>query len=166
MFWTRKVSSESVSSVIGSQSYFITTDCIKSLGIKQISTHIPITRLGELSTQTRSLAKIMLQSRINGFCAEFDCLVINRISQALSVNHLNLEELEIPADITLADPKFNRSSDIDLLLGVEIFLDLLCIGKIKLVDDQPSGKRRYSDCFGQIHGERSIDEKHEVQPSY
>lgn len=78
-----------------------------------------------------------LQSRINGFQAKIDCLIIEKITQALPVNHLNLRDLQVPNGITLADPEFNRPSDVDLLLGAEIFLDLLCIGKIKLSSDQP-----------------------------
>ncbi|XP_071576231.1 uncharacterized protein [Temnothorax nylanderi] len=121
----------------GSQSSFITTDCAKALGLKQRPTHIPILGLGETSTQARSVAKITLQSRINGYQAKLDCLVIDQIAQALPNNHLNFGELQIPNGITLADPKFNQSSNIDLLLGAEIFLDLLCIGKIRLAEDQP-----------------------------
>lgn len=121
----------------GSQSCFITSNCVKSLGVKQVPTHIPIIGLGEISTQTRSIAKITLQSRINGFQSKLDCLMIDRIAQAIPANHINLEDLEIPTGITLADPEFKRSSNIDLLLGAEIFLDLLCIGRIKLADDQP-----------------------------
>ncbi|XP_067205356.1 uncharacterized protein [Linepithema humile] len=84
----------------GSQSCFITSKCVKKLGIKQYATNIPIFGLGELSTRTHGLAKI-------------------------------------PDGITLADPEFNRSSEVELLLGAEIFLDLLCIGKIKLSSEQP-----------------------------
>lgn len=121
----------------GSQSCFTTYNCVKSLRIKQIPTHIPIVGLGEISIQTRSLAKITLQSRINGFQAKLNCLIIDRIAQALLTDHINLENLEVLVGITLADPEFKRSLNIDLLLGAEIFLDLLCIGKIKLADDQP-----------------------------
>jgi len=120
----------------GSQSYFI-TKCVKKLGIKQYSTNIPIFGVGELTTQTRGLARVTIQSRINGFQAKLDCLVIEKITQVLPVNHLNPRDLKIPDGITLADPEFNHPAEVDLLLGAEIFLDLLCIGKIKLASDQP-----------------------------
>ncbi|XP_036148371.1 uncharacterized protein LOC105833274 [Monomorium pharaonis] len=120
----------------GSQSLFITTECVKSLGIRQKPTLIPIMGLDGTSTQARSLAKVTLQSTINGFQTTLDCLVIDRIAQALPSKHIDLGELLIPEGITLADPNFSHSSNIDLLIGVEIFLDLLCIGKIKLAEDQ------------------------------
>lgn len=121
----------------GSQSCFVTTNCVEKLGTKQIPTNIPISGLGELSTQTHRLAKVMIQSRINGYQAKIDCLVIQKITQFLPANQLDLDELQIPDGITLADPEFDQPSAVDLLIGAEIFFDLLCIGKIKLAEDQP-----------------------------
>lgn len=66
-----------------------------------------------------------------------DCLIIEKITQAIPVNRLNLRNLQIPDGITLADLEFDRPADVDILLGAEIFLDLLCIGKIKLSNCQP-----------------------------
>ncbi|XP_029659435.1 uncharacterized protein LOC115233265 [Formica exsecta] len=105
----------------GSQSCFVTTNCVQRLGLKQIPTNIQISGLGELSTQTPKI----------------DCLVIQKITQALPANQLDLNELQIPDGITLADPEFNQPSAVDLLIGAEVFFELLCIGKIKLAEDQP-----------------------------
>ena len=40
--------------------------------------------------------------------------------------------LEIPKNITLADPEFHKPSEIDLLIGVKLFYKLLCVGQISL----------------------------------
>ena len=40
--------------------------------------------------------------------------------------------LEIPKNITLADPEFYNPSEIDLLIGVKLFYKLLCVGQISL----------------------------------
>ncbi|KMQ87174.1 hypothetical protein RF55_13616 [Lasius niger] len=125
----------------GSQSCFITSKCVKKLGIKQYVTNIPIFGVGELTTQTRGLAKVTIQSRINGFQAKLDYLIIEKITQVIPVNHLNLRSLQIPDGITLADPEFDRPADMDILLGAEIVLDLLCIGKIKLSNCQPAWQK-------------------------
>ncbi|KMQ82328.1 hypothetical protein RF55_23350 [Lasius niger] len=125
----------------GSQSCFITSKCVKKLGIKQYVTNIPIFGVGELTTQTRGLAKVTIQSRINGFQVKLDCLIIEEITQAIPVNRLNLRSLQIPDGITLADPEFDRPADVHILLDAEIFLDLLCIGKIKLSNCQPAWQK-------------------------
>lgn len=113
----------------------MTANCAEKLGLKQIPTNIPISGLGELSTQTRKLTKSVIQSRINGYQAKIDCLVIQKITQSLPANQLDLDELQIPDGITLADSEFDQPSAIDLLIGAEIFFELLCIGKIKLAED-------------------------------
>ncbi|XP_011859714.1 PREDICTED: uncharacterized protein LOC105557155 [Vollenhovia emeryi] len=125
----------------GSQSCFITSKCVKKLGVKQYVTNIPIFGVGDLATQTRGLAKVTIQSRINGFQAKLDCLIIEKITQDIPVNRLNIRNLQIPDGITLADPEFDRPADVDILLGAEIFLDLLCIGKIKLSNCQPAWQK-------------------------
>jgi len=65
----------------GSQSCFITSKCVKKLGIKQYVTIIPIFGVGELTTQTRGLTKVTIQSKINGFQAKLDCLIIEKITR-------------------------------------------------------------------------------------
>ncbi|XP_015596422.1 uncharacterized protein LOC107268298 [Cephus cinctus] len=121
----------------GSQSRFITTNCVEKLGLKQFGMHIPISGLEELSMQTRKLAKITIQSRVKGYQARLDCLVIEKITQFLPASQLDVEELQIPDGITLADPEFNQPSAVDLLIGAEIYFELLCNRKIKLAEDQP-----------------------------
>lgn len=41
--------------------------------------------------------------------------------------------MNIPQHIQLADPEFFKPKEIDALLGVEIFYDLLCVGQIDIV---------------------------------
>ncbi|XP_046743020.1 uncharacterized protein LOC124409453 [Diprion similis] len=125
----------------GSQSCFATANCVQRLGLKHIATDIPISGLGELSTQTRRLTKMTIQSRINGYQAKLDCLIIEKITQSLPANQLDIDELKIPDGITLADPDFDKPATVDLLIGAEIFFELLCIGKIKLAEDQPTWQK-------------------------
>lgn len=77
-------------------------------------------------------------SRINSYKANVNCLVINRITQAMPSERIDVQKLQMPADIRLADPNFHEPSQIDLLLGAEIFFDMMCNEKIKLFKSQPT----------------------------
>ncbi|XP_011883727.1 PREDICTED: uncharacterized protein LOC105570885, partial [Vollenhovia emeryi] len=44
---------------------------------------------------------------------------------------------KIPQNIKLADPQFNISSDIDILIGAELFWSVLCVGQIKASVSHP-----------------------------
>lgn len=125
----------------GSQSCFITVSCAKALALKQSAVHIPVCGLGEMSTQASNKVKIKLQSRINKFKAELDCLIIEQITQTMPSGRIRAKEVSIPDGITLADPEFCRSSKVDLLLGAEIFFDLMCVGRIKLSPTQPTWQK-------------------------
>lgn len=125
----------------GSQSCFMTRDCCKELGLDQRNTNIPVCGLGQHSIQTRSTAKIIIGSRTSGYKRTLDYLVVDTITQNLPINRINKEELQIPKGIVLADPQFDQPAKIELLIRAEIFFDLLCSGRIKLADNQPSWQK-------------------------
>lgn len=82
--------------------------------------------------------QIALQSRINNFKTQLNCLIIDRITQQSSINGIKIEDLRIPNGIELADPGLCETGGVDLLIGAEIFFDLLRIGRIKGTRSQPS----------------------------
>lgn len=52
------------------------------------------------------------------------------ITGKISPFTISYERLNIPKNLPLADPWFNTSSEIDMLIGVEIFYNLMCVGEI------------------------------------
>ncbi|XP_072392322.1 uncharacterized protein [Diabrotica undecimpunctata] len=50
---------------------------------------------------------------------------------------ISTDKLRIPENITLADSEFNKPAPIDLLIGADIFWDLISIGQIKLGRNLP-----------------------------
>ncbi|KYM97814.1 Putative nuclease HARBI1 [Cyphomyrmex costatus] len=49
-----------------------------------------------------------------------------------------LDIVAISRDLQLTDPQFHLSADIDLLIGAELFWNLLCVGQIKSSDKHPT----------------------------
>lgn len=49
----------------------------------------------------------------------------------------DISDLKLPNNIKLADKNFNKSTPIDLLLGANLFFDILCVGQIKLGNNKP-----------------------------
>ncbi|XP_014614842.1 PREDICTED: uncharacterized protein LOC106792829 [Polistes canadensis] len=47
-------------------------------------------------------------------------------------------KLAIPGNIRLADPAFYESANIDVLLGIEVYLEILCTGQIKATRSHPT----------------------------
>ncbi|KAF2882156.1 hypothetical protein ILUMI_24012 [Ignelater luminosus] len=59
-------------------------------------------------------------------------LFVPQISSALPTHTFNRNAIEIPPNIKLADPRFNESRPIDVLLGAGIFWSLLSVGQVKV----------------------------------
>ncbi|KAG7198908.1 hypothetical protein KM043_015726 [Ampulex compressa] len=58
-------------------------------------------------------------------------LLLKGITQNLPLISIPKGAYQIPGGIKLADPNFSQSSGIDILLGTEIFFEVLCVGQIK-----------------------------------
>lgn len=62
--------------------------------------------------------------------------MLNEITGLVPSVKIEAGKLKIPKNITLADPSF-PSNKIDLLIGDDLFYNLLCIGLIKLGSNLP-----------------------------
>ncbi|KYN02131.1 hypothetical protein ALC62_07059 [Cyphomyrmex costatus] len=122
----------------GSQSCFITSGCCRELGLKQRSIRVPVFGLAQQLTQVRNSVRITMQSRTTRFNRTLDCLVVEKITQDLPDNMVDRNCLQIPKNAPLADPQFDKPSSIDMLLGAEIFFDLLTVGIVKSAGNQPA----------------------------
>ncbi|XP_057334345.1 uncharacterized protein LOC130673375 [Microplitis mediator] len=54
------------------------------------------------------------------------------ISQTMPSIFINVTQLEIPKNISLADPEFYKLFEVDALIGVKLFYKLLSVGRISL----------------------------------
>jgi len=122
----------------GSQANFISRNFLNTLGIETTTSNISITVINGTLSSASQLARIKLQSRVNKFCATIDCVVTDRITDKLPGTTLKRGIFEIPRNIELADPQFHVSSDIDLLIGAELFWQILCIGQIRASPRNPT----------------------------
>jgi hypothetical protein len=64
------------------------------------------------------------------------CLVLPKIRNDLPLESFDPSNLNIPENLTLADPSFYLSSRVDMLIGAVVFYDLLRDGRIKLTNDK------------------------------
>ncbi|XP_011858863.1 PREDICTED: uncharacterized protein LOC105556386 [Vollenhovia emeryi] len=115
----------------GSQLNFVTEDFANKLHLNKRSINMPISGIAEGSFEARNSVDIHVQSRINTFRARLNCIVLPKITQKLLREFIHRSHVKIPSNIRLADPNFNVPSDIDLLIGAEVFWQLLCIGQVK-----------------------------------
>ncbi|XP_045466618.1 uncharacterized protein LOC123675313 [Harmonia axyridis] len=78
-----------------------------------------------------------IKSKFNHFKLNTTFVVLDKITDNLPIKKLNINELKIPDNLTLADNSFNVPAPIQMLLGVTVFYDLLCVGQIRFQRGHP-----------------------------
>lgn len=121
----------------GSQANFVTQNMIQLLNLKPESTHVNILGInGTVSTITKK-AKLFVESRTSDFATSLDCLVKPKISGLLPSYPVNIDRNLIPHHVELADPWFFKPDTIDLLIGAEIFAEIMVNEKIDIIREIP-----------------------------
>ncbi|GFX46325.1 DUF1758 domain-containing protein [Trichonephila clavipes] len=120
---------------VGSQSNFITKDCADRLQLKDEKINLLVSCLNE---STMTINGGVTTSIFNGdlsFKKELNLLVVRRMTDLTPSQIINVS-LDMPNEIKLADYKFNIPGKIDVLLGAEIFYELLRPGQIYCGDSR------------------------------
>lgn len=121
-----------------SQNHFVTERLATLLALKKHPTDYIVSSLNGGSTQIRHFLRTTIKSCASDYSAELEFLIAPKITGDLPSKSFNISHWDLPGDIELADPNFNRKGRVDMLLGAEIFWDLLKDGQIKLPVNLPS----------------------------
>ncbi|EFA13691.1 hypothetical protein TcasGA2_TC000146 [Tribolium castaneum] len=79
--------------------------------------------------------KICISSSMTKFECNLHCLVIQKITEKLPIISFDKNILNLPPDVVLADPNFNVSSEIDLLMSASLAFQILRGEPISLGND-------------------------------
>lgn len=121
----------------GSQANFISRSFLTTLGIKLRTVSIAISGINGTTSEASQVAKIHLKSRVNEFNTMIDCIIAERVTGRLPSFTLKRNIFKIPRSIKLADPQFHTSADVDILIVVELFWQVLCVRQIKPSPEHP-----------------------------
>ncbi|KAF0713514.1 Integrase catalytic domain-containing protein, partial [Aphis craccivora] len=113
----------------GSQNNFITEHMAQMLKLRP--------GIGHTLHTIRSEITVTVGSCITDFKANISCLIIPCITNNIPLSAVNAESIKIPSNIVLADKSYNKPQRIDMLIGIELFFDLLNQGQIKLNENGP-----------------------------
>ena len=108
-----------------SHSNFITETCCKKLGLQPDRDPIMVSGINNAVTQVNNIVTLKVRDINTHFCEfEATCLLINNITEQLPLNKCALDWTP-PRNIYLADPYFYEPAGIDILLGAQLFWELL-----------------------------------------
>lgn len=116
----------------GSQNNFISKEFCSKLNLNTQKIKISVSGLNQFVSKITNKVLISIHSITTSFQTTLSCLVIDNITSNVPCSTFEKDKLPIPTNISLSDPDFNISKPIDILLGAEVFWDILCVGQIKL----------------------------------
>nr|CAH7762827.1 unnamed protein product [Callosobruchus chinensis] len=121
----------------GSQSSYLIADLCDTLGIQKEKINLTVEGINNTVSQIKFKCSVELQSLSHDYKKVIDCLVVPEITGLIPSVPVDISKIKIPQNIALADPNFNVPSKISLLIGVDLFYELLCIGQTKLGPGMP-----------------------------
>lgn len=135
----------------GSQANFISKDYVSTLGLRPRTSNISISGINKTATKSTQAVQIKLQSRLGSYSTTIKCVVTEQITGKLPAFTMRRDTYNLPRNCKLADPQFHVSSRVDILIGAELFWELLCVGQIKSSPEHPTLQKTY---FGWIFARR------------
>lgn len=109
-----------------------------ALGLVPRSLSISISGINGATTESTQTARLRMQSCINAFSFDVDCIVTNQVTDKLPSFTIKRTNIDLPRNLQLADPQFHVSADVDALLGADLFWDLICVGQIRASQSHPT----------------------------
>ncbi|XP_046382360.1 uncharacterized protein LOC124153308 [Ischnura elegans] len=115
----------------GSQANFMTKRMAQLLRLNRKAGAIGITGIGGSSARSAQIVQTTIKSRTTAYKADINCLVLPKITSEIPAIPVDISNWNPPSNLQLADPGFNITQAVDLLIGAELFLEILCIGQIR-----------------------------------
>lgn len=117
-----------------SQDSFVTSSAVQSLGLTKSSANVKVSGVGGAAASKRSSQVELHLSPHYPSQQQFHTttLVISNITSRLPERYIPLDTLpQFPNNIVMADPAFNQPGQIDLLLGADMFAEIIKAGTNK-----------------------------------
>ncbi|XP_055642989.1 uncharacterized protein LOC129779508 [Toxorhynchites rutilus septentrionalis] len=124
-----------------SQSNFISESLARKLELKRYHISVDVSGIGQGIVHIRSKVVMKISSRFGRFDYLLECLIIPQITVKLPSKHFDISRWNLLDKIPLADPRFNISSGVDILIGGDLFYSLLETHKIHLSTGYPMLQR-------------------------
>lgn len=132
----------------GSQASFITHSLMKRLSLNSITQSTNIIGIGNKNNIINKYVNIVIHSPVQDMQFHVKCNVVDAITTRLPQQYFDLNRYSLPKGIYLSDDKFNVPTDISLLLGADLYFNILLDGHIKLVN----GPVLQNTLFGYVVG--------------
>jgi hypothetical protein len=115
----------------GSQASLISEACVQRLGLQRSRSNVTISGIGQSgSGNSRGKVKLVIYSRVSDFSIDVDALILPKLTSDMPSMFTDVKNWEFLKHIKLADESFNKPGPIDLIIGADIYEEVVTDGKI------------------------------------
>jgi hypothetical protein len=118
----------------GSQSNFITKELAYKLRLPRKNVSYNIVGVDQKISQSNFAVTTKIKGRTTSYEGDFEFLTLQKITTNLPMESINVNKIDLPDYIQLADPSYAQPGKIDMLIGAECFYNILKGGKFKPKD--------------------------------
>ncbi|XP_055371973.1 uncharacterized protein LOC129605961 [Condylostylus longicornis] len=138
-----------------SQINFISERLRKRLQLEPSDQGLSIYGIGKIEVESKGRVNLTINSRIKNFSTNIEGRVIKEITSLQPQRFINISTWNIRQKVQPVDPNFNKPQRVDVLLGAEMFSELLRVGQIKLNKHLPMFQNTVFGWFviGKVHQE-------------
>jgi hypothetical protein len=108
-----------------SQLNFISEHCIQRLRLSKRQQPMSIQGINNVNTTTNHSVSIHLRSRHSNWHTTLRCAVLPHVTSDTPAHQFDVTSWTVPTDINLADEQFYQPGPINLLIGAELFYEML-----------------------------------------
>lgn len=122
----------------GSTANFISEDLVRKLHISTYTTNSKVNGINYQSSNCGLGCTLSLKSFNGDYQIDISCLVLPKVSSSIPNTFINPNILHIPTNIRLADPEYYVPAAIDILVGAEVFWNIIGANRIALGKNMPT----------------------------
>lgn len=112
----------------GSQVSLITENAAQRLRLQRRKVSAVVSGVGTLSGNCKGAMNLECQSIHSAYTFNFEALIMKKLISHLPTASFTISNWDYLENLKLADPQFNLSGPIDLLLGADIYSELILNG--------------------------------------
>lgn len=120
-----------------SQLSLMTEQLSQKLKLKRVKANQEIGGVGNTTVVSSYIVEARIHSHCTDFFADVSFNVLSGITRELPARALCTEDWNLPTDIVFADPSFYQPGPIDMILGIEVYYELIEEGLTRLGPGQP-----------------------------
>jgi len=120
-----------------SRGHFVTERLVQQLNLRTFKAQIPVQGISEVTKTIHYAASLEIKSKFSNWETKIECAVLPKITGMIPATFVDSLDWGIPERLLLADENFNRLNSIHILLGADVFFEVLCHGKKKRPGNYP-----------------------------